>query len=125
MRADEYVVAELVATKEENEHLKESNHFLREEIRVMEKELKAYKSLFAVEETITGYKIVVKDIKYDLTYALVESCLDQELFDEWLEKLCLELPKSDVIANQEIVLTKEEQEQASEIIDSLKGETND
>ena len=78
MRADEYVVNELLATKSENGHLMETNHYLREENRELEKKYNLIKSLFYVEETNTGtgYRLCIKGLGY---------CGDSSIAYEWTQ----------------------------------------
>lgn len=66
MRADEYVVEELLKEKELNKQLIASNSVLRQENKDLETKYNLIKSLFYVEETTNGdgYRLCVKGIGY-------------------------------------------------------------
>lgn len=66
MRADEYVVQELLANKEKNAQLIASNAVLRQENKELETKFNLIKSLFTLEENSvgTGYKVCVKGLGY-------------------------------------------------------------
>lgn len=99
MKADEYVVNELLNEKQKNEQLEAANVYLRSDIKALEKKHNLVKSLFACEETIggTGYLITVTDIKGNYgsiiatTYHKNPSEIEPE-FMELLNALELVLP---------------------------------
>ena len=97
MRADEYVVNELLNEKSKNAHLEETNIYLRQDNRELEKNLKKVRTLFECKETTggNGYQIVVHET--DGTYAgTIIYCWDKnnvpQEFLDWLKVLGLELP---------------------------------
>lgn len=126
MRADEYVVNELLAVKSENGHLMETNHYLREENRELEKKYNLIKSLFYVEETVgkCGYHIIANKIDgyYGSIIATTMYKNPEEIepeFMELLDALGLTLPtptKEDLENDPELV------EQAMEKAKELQAE---
>ena len=97
MRADEYVVNELLSEKAKNSHLEETNIYLRSDNRELEKNLKKIRTLFECKETTggNGYAIYCKET--DGTYGgTIIYCWDKEKptqeFLDWLKVLGLELP---------------------------------
>ena len=97
MRADEYVVNELLSEKAKNSHLEETNIYLRQDNKELEKDLKKIRALFECKETTggNGYQIVVHET--DGTYGgTIIYCWDKENpsqeFLNWLKVLGLELP---------------------------------
>lgn len=97
MRADEYVVNQLLSSQAECEHLKETNFFLREDNKELEKNLKKIRTLFVCKETTggNGYQIIVNET--DGTYGgTILYCWDKnnvpQEFLDWLKVLGLELP---------------------------------
>lgn len=97
MRADEYVVNELLGEKAKNSHLEETNIYLREDNRELEKNLKKIRTLFECKETTGGNGYAIYCKQTDGTYGgAVAYCWDKENpnqeFLDWLKVLGLELP---------------------------------
>lgn len=80
MRADEYVVQQLIENKEMNAQLIASNALLRQENKELETKLNFIKSLFTLEETSdgSGYRVCVKGFGY---------CGDSIIAREWTNKV--------------------------------------
>lgn len=80
MRADEYVVQELLANKEKNAQLIASNAVLRQENKELETKYNFIKSLFTLEETFdgNGYRVCVKGFGY---------CGDEVIARTWTKKV--------------------------------------
>lgn len=80
MRADEYVVQQLLEIKEMNAQLIASNAVLRQENKELETKFNFIKSLFTIEETSdgNGYRICVKGLGY---------CGDSIIARVWTKKV--------------------------------------
>lgn len=80
MRADEYVVEELLKARNELNEIKAANIFLREDIKELEKKYKVIKDLFYLEETSSkqGYRLCVKGIGI---------CADSIVASEWTKNI--------------------------------------
>lgn len=134
MRADEYVVKELLMAKAEIEQYKDANFVLREQIRELNDKYKKVISLFACEKNgTTGYSIVIKEPQGFLKNVMLYDFNDNPSeidpnFMEWLKVLDLSLPMvepnpQELEKDQELV--DQALEKAKELQDNAKGETND
>lgn len=97
MRADELLVQRFLGLEQRVAQLEETNHYLREDNRELERKYKFIKSLFYLEEDEDGYKVGIKGIGYcansSVAYEFTKdpNDMDQE-FLELLDALSLVLP---------------------------------
>lgn len=134
MNAEELLVQRFLLKEKECEQLKETNLFLREDNRELEKKYKLVKSLFYVEETSgkCGYQIIANRINgyygciIASTYHKNPEDIEPE-FMELLDALGLTLPEptnEDLENDPELVA--QALEKAKELQEEQKqGETND
>lgn len=122
MRADEYVVQELLKAQKLLEETRAANIFLREELLQLKKKYDFIKSLFFVEETSDGkgYKLCTKGIGFSTDTTICYEWDKEKLSEDFINiinALDLELPKTKELENdQELV------KQAMEKVEELKAE---
>lgn len=127
MRADEYVVQQLLENKEKNAQLIASNAVLRQENKELETKFNFIKSLFTLEETRDGggYSICIKGLGYcgDWTIARVWTKKVEEMDEDFINlinALGLEFPIEEPNV-EELEQDKEIVEQAFEMVKELKA----